>query len=208
MDPNSQYPVRQPQRRVQNPFANNNNPSKSQQPLRLNQQSMLPAAGMRKMLGISLVAGIIAAIVNIVVTLVNAPLYQQAASYSNHPTQMPLNVASAIFGLFVLTGVIGLIIYFIAGYIIGRVTVVRRLGFFGGFLASVIALVIGYIVEQIPNYPGSINTGFSGNPLKSGVGLITALIILVLVSLIGGLLGWLGARLATRRHPLYAGPDA
>ena len=159
------------------------------------------------MLSISLVAGILVAIISIVFTLVNAPLYQQAASYASRPNQMPLNVASSIFVLFVLTGVIGLIIYFIAGFITGRVAVARRLGFYGGFVASAIAQIIGYIVGQIPNYPGSLNTGFS-NPLKAGGGIIAALIFLVIAGLIGGLLGWLGARLATRRHPYYVGLDA
>ena len=159
------------------------------------------------MLSISLVAGILVGILNIVFTLVNAPLYQQAASYANHPSQMPLNVASAVFGLFVLTGVIGLIIYFIAGFITGKVAVARKFGFFGGFVASAIAQIIGFIVGQIPNYPGKINSGFSSNPLNIGGGLITALIILALVALIGGLLGWLGAKLATRRHPFYVGLD-
>lgn len=154
------------------------------------------------MLSISLVAGILVAIISIVVTLVNAHLYQQAARYAGRPNQMPLNIASSIFGLFVLTSVIGLIIYFIAGFITGKVAVARRLGFYGGFVASAISLIIGYIARQIPNYPGSINTGF-GNPLKAGGGIIAALIFLVIAGLIGGLLGWLGARIATRRHPYY-----
>ena len=159
------------------------------------------------MLSISLVAGILVGLINIVVTLVNAPLYQQAASYANHPNQMPLNIASSIFGLFLLTSVIGLVIYFIAGFLIGRVAVARRLGFFGGFLASVIAQIIGFIAGQLPNYPGKINSGFSSNPANIGGGYIVALIILVLAALIGGLLGWLGARLATRRHAFYGGVE-
>lgn len=154
------------------------------------------------MLSISLATGILIAIISIVFTLVNAPLYRQAASYAGHPNQMPPQVASSIFWIFILTGVISLIIYFIAGFIIGRVAVARRLGFYGGFLASAIAQIIGYIVGQIPNYPGSLNSGFS-NPLKAGGGLIAALIFLVIAGLIGGLLSWLGARLATRRHPYY-----
>ena len=162
------------------------------------------------MLSISLVAGILVAIITVVFTLVNAPLYQRAASLAkSNPTQLPLDVASSIVWIFVLTGIISLIIYFIAGFIIGRVAVARRLGFFGGFLASAIAQIIGYIIGQIPNYPGSLNTGFSSNPLKAGGGLIVALVFLVLAGLIGGLLSWLGARLATRRHPYYyAGQDA
>lgn len=210
-DANSEYPIRPPQKRAQNNGAD----TLPESPLRrgiMHQREKpispaLPAGGLRKMLGISLVAGILVGILNIVFTLVNAPLYQQAASYANHPSQMPLNVASAVFGLFVLTSVIGLIIYFIAGFITGRVAVARKFGFFGGFVASAIAQIIGFIVGQIPNYPGKINSGVSSNPLNIGGGLITALIILVLVALIGGLLGWLGAKLATRRHPFYVGLD-
>lgn len=213
-DANSEYPIRPPQIRAQNPFDNGAD-TLAESPLRrgtMHQREKpvspaLPAGGVRKMLGISLVAGILVGILNIVFTLVNAPLYQQAASYANHPSQMPLNVASAVFGLFVLTSVIGLIIYFIAGFITGRVAVARKFGFFGGFVASAIAQIIGFIVGQIPNYPGKINSGVSSNPLNIGGGLITALIILVLVALIGGLLGWLGAKLATRRHPFYVGLD-
>ncbi len=159
------------------------------------------------MLSISLVAGILAALTNIVVTLVNAPLYQKAAPYANHRSQMPLNVASAVIGLSLLTGVIGLVIYFIAGFIIGRVAVARKFGFFGGFLASAIVQIIGYVVGLLPNYPGKTNSGFSSNPLNIGGGLITALVFLVVVASIGGLMGFLGARLSTRRHPYYVGLD-
>ena len=214
-DANSEYPIRPPQKRAQNPFDNGAD-TLPESPLRrepMHQREKpisptLPAGGTRKMLSISLVAGILVGILNIVFTLVNAPLYQKAASYANHPSEMPLNVASAVFGLFVLTGVIGLIIYFIAGFITGKVVVARKFGFFGGLVASAIAQIIGFIVQYIPNYPGKINSGISSNPLNIGGGLITALVILVLVALIGGLLGWLGARLATRRHPFYVGLDA
>ncbi len=213
-DANSEYPVRPPQKRAQSPFDNADDTLPASSPRRwpLHQREnptspTLPTGGAGKMLSISLVAGILAAILNIVITLLNASLYQQAASYASHPSQMPLNVASAVFGLFVLTGVLGLIIYFIAGFVIGKVAIARKFGFFGGFIASAVAQIIGFIVGQIPNYPGKINSGISSNPLNIGGGTIAALLILVVVALIGGLLGWLGARLATRRHPFYVGLD-
>src|ERR1700719_4424325 len=105
-DANSEYPVRPPQKRAQNPFDNDAD-TLPESPLRrgfMHQRAKptsptLPAGGARKMLSISLVAGILVGILNIVFTLVNAPLYQQAASFNNHPSQMPLNVASAVVGL-------------------------------------------------------------------------------------------------------------
>ena len=212
-DPNAEYPVLPQRKKTKNPFVNDtgtvSESSPGRRPLYQRQkpvQPALPPGGVRKMLSISLAAGILVAIVNIFFTLVNAPLYQQAARYAKNPTQMPLNVASSIFWIFVLEGIISLIVYFIAGFIIGRVAVARRLGFFGGFVASAISLIIGYIVGQVPNYPGSLNTGFS-NPLKAGGGIIAALIFLIIAGLVGGLMGWLGARLASRRHPYYVGLD-
>src|SRR5579859_1029289 len=212
-DSDAEYPVLPQRKKTKNPFVNDagtvSESSPGRRPLYQRQtavQPTLPSGGVRKMLSISLAAGIIVAIVNIVFTLVNAPLYQQAAHYAKNPTQMPLNVASSIFWIFVLEGIISLIVYFIAGFIIGKVAVARRLGFFGGFVASALSLIIGYIVGQVPNYPGSLNTGFS-NPLKAGGGIIAALIFLIIAGLVGGLMGWLGARLASRRHPYYVGLD-
>ncbi|HVB72299.1 MAG TPA: hypothetical protein VNE38_01980 [Ktedonobacteraceae bacterium] len=217
-DSNQEYPVRPPQKGEHHPFDDDANadalhdqPPPHRGPLHQRDQAMqprLPRGGFGKAMVIALAAGILAALLNIIFTLANASLYQQAAGYAGHPTQMPLNIATTIFGLFCLTSFIGLVIYFIAGFITGKVAVERRLGFFCGFVAGAIAQIIGFVIGQLPNYPGKISTGFSGNPINIGGGIITALILLLLVALLGGLLGFLGARLGTRRHPYYVGYDA
>ncbi|GAC1567950.1 MAG: hypothetical protein NVS3B14_15570 [Ktedonobacteraceae bacterium] len=217
-DANQEYPLRQPQRGEHHPFDEDDHDDTAREesqfpqgPIHHREQPALPRlprGRARKTLIISLVAGILAALVNLVFTLANASLYQRAAGYAGHPTQMPINVASAIFGLFCLTSFISLVIYFMAGFITGKVAIERRLGFFCGFLAGAITQAIGIVVSQFPNYPGKINTGVSSNPLNIGGGILTALVLLLLVALLGGLVGFLGTRLGTRHHPYYMGHEA
>jgi hypothetical protein len=165
----------------------------------------LPHGRLGVALTIALAAGIIASLQSIVVTLVNGELYRQAAQIANNPSRLPISVATTIFGLFCLTSVIGLAIYFIAGFITGKMVVDRRMGFLSGFAAGVIAQVIGYIAQYIPNYPGTVNSGISGGFIGLSGGTIVAVVVLLVVALIAGLAGFLGAWIATRRHPYYAG---
>ncbi|HLX56235.1 MAG TPA: hypothetical protein VKR83_04355 [Ktedonobacteraceae bacterium] len=216
-DSNQEYPLRQPQRGEHRPFDDDANADTLREesqlprgPIHQRDQPVsphFPPGRVRKTLAISLGAGILAAVVNIIFTLANASLYQQAATVKN-ANELALSTASAIIGLFCLTSFISLVIYFIAGFITGKVAVDRKMGFFEGFVAGAITQIIGFAVGQFPGYPGKINTGISSNPLNIGSGIITALVILLLVALLGGLVGLLGARLGTRRHPYYIGLDA
>ncbi len=170
----------------------------------------LPRGRLRNTLSIALIAGILASLQTILVTLLNAGTYREAASpqFAANPSSLPISVATTIFGLFCLTSVVGLAIYFIAGFITGRIAVSRRMGFLCGFVAAVIAQAVGFIVQYFPGYPGTVNSGVNGGLVGIGTGAIVAIVILVIVALIGGLVGLLGAWLATRRHPYYLGYDA
>lgn len=214
-DSDQEYPLRQPQRREQHPFDDDaengmlqEEPKQRGGPLHQRvapTRPQLPEGHVKKTLIIGLVAGIIAALQVIIFTFANASLYQQAAASTAN--NLSLSVASTIVGIFCLTSFIGLVIYFLAGFIIGKVAIERRMGFLGGFVAGVVAYALGFIVQYFPGYPGSHNTGFSGGLIGFGGGLITALIILLLLALLAGLFGFLGAWLATRRHPYYVGYD-
>ncbi len=73
---------------------------------------------------------------------------------------------------------------------------------------GVASTIVGiFCLTSFISLPGSRNTGFSGGLIGFGGGLITALIILLLLALLAGLFGFLGAWLATRRHPYYVGYD-
>lgn len=173
------------------------------------EQPHLPRGRSITTLLIALAAGVLASLLNIIVTLANAGIYRQAASseYAAHPSSLPISVATTIFGLFCLTSIISLAIYFIAGFITGKVAVARRMGFLCGFVAGAITLVIGYVVQHFPNYPGTLTSGISGGLPGIGGATIVAIVLVVIVSLIAGLMGLFGAWLATRRHPYYAGYD-
>ena len=81
----------------------------------------------------------------------------------------------------------------------------RRLGFLASFVAAVVANIIGYLVHLIPQYPDTTTPGFNGGPGGILGGLVGALILLVVTGLVAGAIGYLGARIATRRHVYYTG---
>jgi hypothetical protein len=161
----------------------------------------LPRGYFNKALIIGAIAGALAALQIIIVTLANASLYHTVSTTPQD--KLSLSLAGAVFGLTCLTVFISVIIYFIAGFIIGKVAVARRVGFIGGFVAGAVTSILWYVVQQFPGYPDARSTGFSGGLLGLGGGLITALIILTVLGTISGLVSLVGAWLATRRHPYY-----
>ncbi len=163
----------------------------------------LPPHHMRDTFIIGVIAGIVVALQGIIITLVNTPAYNSVKAVAQ--SQLTLSQAGTLVGLFCLMSFISLLIYFIAGYITGKKAVDRRLGFLAGFVAAVIANIIGYLVHLIPQYPDTTTPGFNGGPGGILGGLVGALILLVITGLVAGAIGYLGARIATRRHVYYTG---
>ena len=161
----------------------------------------LPRGHLRKALIIGVIAGLIATLQGIIITVANASLYHTVSITPQN--KLSLSLAEAVVGLLCLNLFISLIIYFAAGFITGKVAVDRRLGFLAGFAAEAVAYILGYIVQQVPGYPSAHATGFSGGLAGLSGGIITALILLVLAGVIAGLVSFFGAWLATRRHPYY-----
>ncbi len=162
----------------------------------------LPRHRFRNTLIIGIIAGILAALQGSIVTLANASLYRTTST--TPADKLPLNLAEAVVGLLCLTLIISLLIYFTAGFITGKVAVERRMGFLAGFVGAAVAYVLGYVVQQIPGYPGAHATGFSGGLTGIAGGLTASLILLAISAAIAGLVSLLGAWLATRRHPYYS----
>src|SRR5437660_7102884 len=81
-----------------------------------------------KALIVGIAAGLLCAILSVVITLVNSSTYQ---TYVSSGTQQNVQkaIALTLFGLACLTFVISMLIYFIAGFVTGKVAVLRRLGF-------------------------------------------------------------------------------
>lgn len=160
----------------------------------------LPAHGLFYALIIGLVGGVLAACIPVAITLMNTPLYHEASRLGD---KMSYNLAITITGLACLGTSIDLLLCFAAGYIVGRVAVLRRRGFLAGALIGAITYLGSAIVLYLPNYPGKI---IPTTPPPSGAivtGILTIIIILLLYSAAGALIARWGAWAATRKHPYY-----
>lgn len=149
-----------------------------------------------------IIAGVLCVIQDILITVANASVFNAITPNISY------DLALHILSLRALVSVISLLIYLIAGFIIGRVVVQRRLAFLAGFVAGVITYGSGLILNYIPSYPG--NSGVSSTGATGNVGgvigaIVILLIFFVVVVTIAGLLSLLGAWFATRRHPYYVG---
>ncbi|MBA2284150.1 MAG: hypothetical protein H0W02_01565 [Ktedonobacteraceae bacterium] len=152
---------------------------------------------------IGVVAGLLASVQSIVIAFVNSPTYQQAAAATG---QNAINLAFVLLGIACLTWFIAALINVIAGFITGKVSVQRRLGFVTGFVSGVVYYIVAvFLVRYIPAYPGTLAGSGKGGLVGVSGGLLVSLIFLVVVGLIGGAFSLLGAWLATRRHPYYVG---
>lgn len=165
----------------------------------------LPRAHAQKALIIGAVIGILVALQGIILTIKNASAYQEAAKYINDAKDMPTGVAENVFAITALSVVIGIVLYFIGGLIIGRVAVHRRWAFIGGFASGLVNWIIGAGLKWIPSYPDAGNTGFGSSMLGVGGGVVAALIGLILLGIFAGAISLLGGWLITRRHPYYVG---
>ena len=219
----SEYPFHQPRRSRQNPFDADTETDddigqgrtrmrpptpryQTRGPLHQRDAATspeLPPHHLRNTLIIGIIAGIVGALQGIIITLVNAPIYNEAKGKAQG--SLALGTVETLVGLFCLSAFISLLIYFIAGFITGKIAVSRRLGFLAGFVAGAVASIISYLIHQLPQYPDTTTPGFNGG--SGGVlgGLIGALILLAITGLVAGCVSYLGARIATRRHVYYGG---
>lgn len=167
----------------------------------------LPHDRLKNALLIGVIAGILSALISIGITLANSSLYHTASA--TPAGKLTENIALALVGLQCLSFFVSLLISLAAGFIVGKIGVERRLGFLAGFLAGVLYYAIAvFLIRYIPAYPG--NSAVSASPTNGGAGevaggIFVTLIFLFVVGIIGGLVSLLGAWIATRRHPYYAG---
>jgi hypothetical protein len=162
----------------------------------------LPHNRFIKALIIGIVAGLLCAIQSVVITLVNSSTYQ---TYTSSGTQQSVQNALAftLFGLACLTFSISMLICFFAGFVTGKVAVLRRMGFLTGFVAGAITYALSFLLNYIPGYPTHLASSGVRGLVAVGSGILASLIFLLLWGVIGGLVSLAGAWLATRKHPYY-----
>ena len=150
------------------------------------QQSASPPRELVYVLIFGVAAGVLSVILNISITLSNLPTFQLVASEGD---RVSYNTALAVVGLQCLNFFVTLFICLVGGYLVGRFTVQRRLGFYTGMLAGIIIYLSSFLINFIPNYPGKFTPD-----------IVTAIVFLFIWSFIGGMASLLGAWLATRRN--------
>jgi hypothetical protein len=162
----------------------------------------LPPNRFTKSLIIGLIAGVIGATQSVVLTLVNSSTYQ---AYVTSSTQQSVQnaIAFTLFGLACLTFSISMLICFIAGFITGKVAVLRKMGFLTGFVAGAIIYALSFLLNYIPGYPTHLVSGGGSGLIGAGSGIVVSLIFLFVWGVIGGLVSLAGAWLAARKHPYY-----
>lgn len=162
----------------------------------------LPHNRFIKALIIGIAAGLLCAFQSVVITLVNSSTYQ---TYVASGTQQSVQnaVAFTLFGLACLTFGISMLICFLAGFVTGKVAVLRKMGFLTGFVAGAIIYALSFLLNYIPGYP----THLAGSGVRGlvgvGSGILVSLVFLLVWGVIGGLASLVGAWLATRKHPYY-----
>jgi len=167
--------------------------------------SRLPHNRGRDTLVIGLIAGFLCIAQNIIITLVNTPLYHAYDAATSSVAQSSFAFSLFVIGLLVFG--IALLICLIAGFIAGKMVVRRSLGFLVGFIAGVLFDGSVIVTHYIPGYPGNQRAGTSPtSPLNAGslLGSIAfAAVVLIAAGIITGLFSMLGSWIATRRHPYY-----
>ena len=162
----------------------------------------LPRNRVTKALIIGIAAGILCALQSVVITLVNSSTYQ---TYVTSGTQQTVQnaIALTLFGLACLTFGISMLICFSAGFVTGKVAVLRRMGFLTGFIAGVIIYTLSFLLNYIPGYPTHLASSGVRGLVGVGGGILVSLIFLLMWGVIGGLASLAGAWFATRKHPYY-----
>ncbi len=166
------------------------------------QETRLPHHRLRTAILAGVIAGILCIIQSIIITFANASTYVAFEKATQAAVKNAL--AFTIFGIGLLTFFISMVIVLIAGFIVGKAAVKRSYGFLTGFIAGLLDYALGFLIQFIPNYPGTAgaNGSVSGTaPLVGGI--FISIVFLLIWGIVGGLVSLLGAWLATRRHPYY-----
>ncbi|HEY4035446.1 MAG TPA: hypothetical protein VGL94_15930 [Ktedonobacteraceae bacterium] len=164
------------------------------------EEIQLPSHGLLYALSAGVLGGLLAALIPIAITFMNASLYYEA---SRQADKMSYNLALTLTGLACLSSFIDLVLSFVVGYIVGRIAVLRKLGLLAGALVGAITYLGNSIPLYLPNYPGKI---VSTTPPSSGnifAGILTIIFILLIYSAVGALMALWGTWTVTRKHPYY-----
>ena len=159
----------------------------------------LPRRGLSFALIAGAIAGVLFALLTILIILINAGTFH-ATSLQIAVDRLTVKTALALALLELLTFVLGLLIAFATGFVMGRIAVRRRLGFLAGIYAGATYYLITFLVSLIPGYPGNLIA--NGAPMTT-IPLVISFLLLCLWCIAGGLVSLFGTWVTTVTHPYY-----
>lgn len=185
-------------------------PQRTHRPLRQREEIAMPELPRNRLKNAviaGLIAGVLCSIENIIIVFANSATYQQAKTFNDAkpPVELSYSLALTLVGIAGLTFFIGLLIFLLAGFVIGKIAVQRRLGFLTGFIAGIVTYGISFLLNDIPNYPSHLSSSSPSNASAGGGGFFVILLFFLIWGIVAGLVSLFGTWLATRRHPYYVG---
>ncbi|HEY4383139.1 MAG TPA: YrzE family protein [Ktedonobacteraceae bacterium] len=159
----------------------------------------LPERGLSSALIAGVIAGVLFALLTILIILINTGTVH-AAIMQIAMDRLTVKTALVLAVLELLTFVLGLLIGFVTGFVVGKIAVLRRLGFLAGMCAGTIYYLITFLVSLLPGYPGNL---IANEAPMTTTHLVILFLLLCLWSIGGGLMSLFGTWLATVRHPYY-----
>jgi hypothetical protein len=159
----------------------------------------LPRRGISSALIAGAIAGVLSALLTVLIILINTGTFH-AASLQIALDRLTVKTALALAVLELLTFVLGLLIGFATGFVMGRIAVRRRLGFLAGMCAGATYSLITFLVSLLPGYPGNLTANQA--PMTT-THLVISFLLLCLWCIGGGLVSLFGTWITTVRHPYY-----
>ena len=159
----------------------------------------LPGRGLSSALIAGAIAGVLSALLTILIILINTGTFH-AASLQIAVDRLTVKTALALAALELLTCVLGLFISFVTGFVMGRIAVRRRFGFLAGMCAGATSYLITSLVSLLSGYPGNL---IANKAPMATTSLVISFLLLCLWSMGEGLVSLFGTWVATVKHPYY-----
>src|SRR5439155_15346955 len=142
------------------------------------------------------IAGPLGALLQMILALMNVALLREM-NKEFIANKLSVSTALTVVGIQSLNFLIGLVVVFVTGLIVGKITQQRRFGVFAGVLAGMTLYAVTFLVSYLPDYPVNMTVRGIGASLVGG-GLVLSLVFLAIWAIISGLISLLGVRLTKR----------
>ena len=157
---------------------------------------------------LTVITGIVGAIVSVVlpllITLANASSYREVARLKDNT---PLSLAWTVTGLSCLNLFIPIVVCVLAGVILGKLVVRRKLAAYAGGIIGAATYLLPTIFNYIPGFPTQV-VSWAPTATATTMGIVLLVVLTIVYGLVGALLALLGSQPVTKNHPSYLAKKA